>query len=464
MTPLAAGVILASALGAFPSLLAPAGAASINGDHHTITTLEAQLAAQGVRAEQLVQRYDAAQAKVQQTSARLAVTRHVLAAEREQSATQAVRLRAVAVAAYVDAGTIADNPLLAGSTGDGAASVYASVAASRLDSAIASYQDAQHRVSVAAATLQHEEQAAQAAVQRLRPAAAAAEQAVARDNALLVGTKANLAHLVLVAQQRHAEQVAAAERELARRAAQAAAAAAARRAAEIAAAAPAAPAGGLVRHVIARPKARPTPAPGTPAAGTPAAGTPAAGTPAAGTPAAGTPAAGTPAAGTPAAPASAAGYANPFRAAVALSPERIDQGVDFGGAGPIYAIGDGTVLSTVNGGWPGGTFIAYQLTDGPAAGLVVYAAEDISPQVYVGESVTPDTVLGTMYGGPTGIETGWASGGSGETMAMTAGEYGGANSTAFGLNFSQLLQSLGAPGGILQGAAYGTLPSGWPTW
>ncbi len=449
MTPLAAGVILASALGAFPSLLAPAGAASINGDHHTITTLEAQLAAQGVRAEQLVQRYDAAQAKVQQTSARLAVTRHVLAAEREQSATQAVRLRAVAVAAYVDAGTIADNPLLAGSTGDGAASVYASVAASRLDSAIASYQDAQHLVSVAAATLQHEEQAAQAAVQRLRPAAAAAEQAVARDNALLVGTKANLAHLVLVAQQRHAEQVAAAERELARRAAQAAAAAAARRAAEIAAAAPAAPAGGLVRHVIARPKARPTPAPGTPAAGTPAAGTPAAGTPAA---------------GTPAAPASAAGYANPFRAAVALSPERIDQGVDFGGAGPIYAIGDGTVLSTVNGGWPGGTFIAYQLTDGPAAGLVVYAAEDISPQVYVGESVTPDTVLGTMYGGPTGIETGWASGGSGETMAMTAGEYGGANSTAFGLNFSQLLQSLGAPGGILQGAAYGTLPSGWPTW
>ncbi|MFC0081342.1 M23 family metallopeptidase [Aciditerrimonas ferrireducens] len=159
-------------------------------------------------------------------------------------------------------------------------------------------------------------------------------------------------------------------------------------------------------------------------------------------------------------------YANPLRAIAALNPERIDQGVDYSGYGPIYAIGDGVVLNTVNSGWPGGTFIAYRLTDGPAAGLVVYAAEDIQPEVSVGQTVTPNTVLGTMYEGPDGIETGWADPSAlGETMAMAYGQFSGANSTAFGANFSQLLASLGAPPGILQNSPpTGSLPPGWPSW
>ena len=150
----------------------------------------------------------------------------------------------------------------------------------------------------------------------------------------------------------------------------------------------------------------------------------------------------------------------------ALSSERIDQGVDYRGFGPIYAIGDGVVLSTVNGGWPGGTFIAYRLTNGPANGLVVYAAEDIQPSVQIGQSVTSNTVLGQVYAGPTGIETGWADpSASGDTMARTYGQYHGGNSTAFGYNFSRLLQSLGAPGGVLQtNPPTGSLPSGWPSW
>ena len=159
------------------------------------------------------------------------------------------------------------------------------------------------------------------------------------------------------------------------------------------------------------------------------------------------------------------GYVNPLRGVSALSPERIDQGVDYAGFGPIYALGDGTVLSTVNGGWPGGTYITYRLDSGPAAGLVVYAAEDIEPLVQVGESVTPDTVLGTVYEGPDGIETGWADNGSGDTMARVASQFFGWNSTAFGANFSQLLVSLGAPGGIPQNIPVtGFLPAGWPTW
>jgi len=159
-------------------------------------------------------------------------------------------------------------------------------------------------------------------------------------------------------------------------------------------------------------------------------------------------------------------YANPLRAIANLNPERVDQGVDYSGYGPIYAIGDGVVLSTVNSGWPGGTFIAYRLTDGPAAGLVVYAAEDIQPLVSVGQTVTPNTVLGTMYEGPDGIETGWADPSAlGETMAMAYGQFSGANSTAFGANFSQLLAALGAPPGILQNdPPTGGLPPGWPSW
>lgn len=159
-------------------------------------------------------------------------------------------------------------------------------------------------------------------------------------------------------------------------------------------------------------------------------------------------------------------YANPLRAIASLNPERIDQGVDYSGYGPIFAVGDGQILSTSNSGWPGGTFISYRLADGPGAGLVVYAAEDIDPAVSVGQSVTAGTVLGTMYEGPDGIETGWADpSGDGTTMARDAGQFSGANSTAYGANFSQLLVSVGAPPGVLQNnPPTGSLPPNWPTW
>ena len=162
---------------------------------------------------------------------------------------------------------------------------------------------------------------------------------------------------------------------------------------------------------------------------------------------------------------SAGHYANPLRAVRGLSPNRIDQGVDYDGFGPVYALGDGEVLSVVNGGWPGGTFICYRLTDGPASGLVVYVAEDLNPEVQIGQSVTPNTVVGSMFGGPYGIETGWAqSSADGDTMAAVYGQYYGGNTTAFGNNFSELLSSLGAPGGVLQNPPTGYLPSGWPSW
>lgn len=159
-------------------------------------------------------------------------------------------------------------------------------------------------------------------------------------------------------------------------------------------------------------------------------------------------------------------YANPLRDIRGLTAGRIDQGVDYSGFGPLYAIGDGVVLTTTVPGWPGGTMIAYQLTDGPANGLVVYAAEDIIPLVQIGDTVTAGTMLGVMFPGPDGIETGWGDIATiGNTMARTYRQFDGANTTAFGDNFSQLLQSLGAPGGVPQNAPpTGTLPDGWPRW
>ena len=103
-------------------------------------------------------------------------------------------------------------------------------------------------------------------------------------------------------------------------------------------------------------------------------------------------------------------YENPFRDISGLIPQRADMGVDFAGSGPVYAIGDGVVTAATgaSGGWPGGGWITYQLTDGPAAGEVVYLAEDVRPAVTAGEKVTPSTVIGNMLAGGPGIETGWA--------------------------------------------------------
>jgi len=75
------------------------------------------------------------------------------------------------------------------------------------------------------------------------------------------------------------------------------------------------------------------------------------------------------------------GYQNPFRDVSGLIPERVDMGVDFGGAGQVYALGHAVITNATgnSAGWPGGGWITYKLTDGPDAGLTVYLAEDVTP-------------------------------------------------------------------------------------
>ena len=163
-------------------------------------------------------------------------------------------------------------------------------------------------------------------------------------------------------------------------------------------------------------------------------------------------------------------YRNPLRDIAGLLPERIDMGADFGGTGPIYAIGDGIVTNATGSspGWPGGGWITYQLTDGPAKGLVVYVAEDVTPTVSVGATVTPDTQIATMYDGGAGIETGWAmaDGASAESQLPEAGSIsgGGPFPTLVGVSFDALLQALGVPAAENAGQqGYGVLPAGYLT-
>jgi hypothetical protein len=167
--------------------------------------------------------------------------------------------------------------------------------------------------------------------------------------------------------------------------------------------------------------------------------------------------------------AAAPAYRNPFRDVSGLLPERVDQGVDFGGSGPVYALGDGIVTNATatNYGWPGGGWITYRLTDGPAAGLTVFLAEDVAPAVQVGQHVSSDTVIATMYDGGDGIETGWAqaSGFTAESQLPEAGGISGYGPfpTVIGMNFEKLLQSLGvSPGSNATEAAHGILPPGYP--
>ena len=146
-------------------------------------------------------------------------------------------------------------------------------------------------------------------------------------------------------------------------------------------------------------------------------------------------------------------------------------GADFGGSGPIYAIGDAVITNAIGNspGWPGGGWITYQLTDGPAKGLVVYVAEDVTPKVQVGQNVTPHTVIADMYNGGAGIETGWAmaDSSSAESQLPEAGSIsgGGPFPAAVGLNFDKLLQALGVPPSPFNGnaAPFGVLPAQYPT-
>ena len=166
------------------------------------------------------------------------------------------------------------------------------------------------------------------------------------------------------------------------------------------------------------------------------------------------------------------GYQNPYRDIKNLTAMRIDEGVDYGGDGPIYALGPGTVVyARSNTGWPGGTFIIYQLSAGAAKDKYVYVAENCTVLVKVPQSVDATTPLCTLHSTWPFSESGWADGSNVDLAAAFNVYSPDGTATAFGWNFNQLLVKLGAPSGTFQfpnqkggNNLTGTLPAGWPTW
>ncbi|MCL5048183.1 MAG: M23 family metallopeptidase [Firmicutes bacterium] len=379
--------------------------ASINTDRSTEQQLENRIAQDGNLIQNLVTKLTMYQEKDYTLSHNEKSLQKTLLLDRKSQIQAAKRLRQVAIESYVGIDAQQSNSgsiLSVSNTNASVASVYAGVASDTLNSAISQLQIARARTRTASTELTKTQKALNKTILALQAKKAAADAAIAADDSMLHQVKGNIQLILAQEAQRHLAEQRQAELILAHRAE------------ATAAANPVPPP--VPRHAVASTVISST---GT--------------------------------------------YANPLRSVAALTPDRIDQGVDYSGYGPIYAIGDAVILSTYNGGWPGGAYICYRLTAGPAAGLVVYAAEDINPTVQVGQSVNANTVIGDAYEGPDGIETGWAApAADGLTMAAANGQFYGSNSTAFGANFSQLLQSLGAPGGVPQNPPTGAVPPGWP--
>ncbi len=168
-------------------------------------------------------------------------------------------------------------------------------------------------------------------------------------------------------------------------------------------------------------------------------------------------------------------YKNPLRDVKDLKPLRIDGGVDYQGHGPIYALGNGEVVM-VNGhnsGWPGkttsgdgGTYISYKLTDGPAKGKEVFMAEncEIPGSLKKGSTVTSETIICDFQGDDYAYgEMGWADG-KGSFIGNEC--YDQSAHTVYGINFSDLMVTLGAPAGQWQAGYHIScqMPSDWPKW
>jgi murein DD-endopeptidase MepM/ murein hydrolase activator NlpD len=414
-----------------PGLVASSqpAAASAGTNQTDVAHLEQKIAAQGAQAQALVSRYNEVQGRLDALDAQIAHNQRLVAADQNAQKKATSALQAVAVTAYTS-GSALNSQTLAMLSGTWSASAaleqneYLGVVNAKMDGTLSALKVDQADTRDAQGSLRSEQGQATKTLHQLAAAHDAATAAIASDEASLARVRGNLRFLLAAANARHRTEQRAAEQSLAEQA-------------------PAAHTAVLLPLPSAPPSTTvPSATPVPPSATVPLAAT----------------------SPTPVPPSSSR-YANPLRDVVALSAERIDQGVDYSGFGPIYAIGNGVVLSTVGNGWPGGTFIAYRLTDGPASGLVVYAAEDIEPSVQVGATVTSGTVLGHVYEGPDGIETGWADGSAlPNTMARTYGQFDGSNSSAFGYNFSELLQRLGAPAGIPNGAPNGSVPAWWPRW
>lgn len=144
----------------------------------------------------------------------------------------------------------------------------------------------------------------------------------------------------------------------------------------------------------------------------------------------------------------AARYVNPL-AHTQVTPERIDQGVDYSGTGTLTSIGWARIthVQRTNTGWPG-AFIEYRLLHGTRASRYVYYAEGVRPAtgIHVGRLVRPGRAVARLIPGwSSGIEIGWGANLGTETLAAKFHQY--TFPTRCGRNFSKFIKALGGPPG-----------------
>ena len=177
-------------------------------------------------------------------------------------------------------------------------------------------------------------------------------------------------------------------------------------------------------------------------------------------------------------------YKNPFRDLKNSTTLRMDAGVDYGGnggSGPIYAVGSGVVTHVGTNEWPGnpGAYVTYKLSDGPAAGLYIYIAEDCTPKVKVGDKVTSDTNICQYQQASTYLELGWSEGGNDQYIKWSDYNQNGGSmcnnyASNSGQDMSKFLQKLGVKPGIVDTGGTGACagahishtppPANWPKW
>lgn len=141
------------------------------------------------------------------------------------------------------------------------------------------------------------------------------------------------------------------------------------------------------------------------------------------------------------------GYVSPF--ATTYTVGRTDMGVDIclPARAAINAIGNGTVLGISPNWYLTQPYLWYRLTSGPYAGQVIYVAEQITPVVTVGQTVTAGQPIATFAASGTCIEMGWGDpAGTGWTLAQVTTGYKEGQATQAGVSFAKFLMSLGLTG------------------
>ena len=175
--------------------------------------------------------------------------------------------------------------------------------------------------------------------------------------------------------------------------------------------------------------------------------------------------------GAPSAPPPKPKYVNPL-ARAKVTPERIDQGVDYAGTGQLLAIARANISAVIPNGWaPFGNYIEYKITEpGELEGAYVYYAEGVTPRVRYGQHVEAGDVIADLIPGwHSGIEIGFAAG---DGHAHTYFDYHDGPYSAYdgqnaatrpGIAFSNLIERLGGPPGRIEGPVVGKFPEYMPS-